>query len=159
MWTWRRTPCPSTSTILHLAMLAVGHQHGHQRGSGALGRIHEQFCSLVPWTPTGFHAEDSDDVRAQKEKTYLRWSNGYTVGAWVCECVCFCVCLRRLGLGSVRVRVCEQYIRYWPGWTTLWATITTITQQSRNVLKYLLDEQLEKAWIFFLSGLLTIKMQ
>lgn len=51
-------------------------------------------------------------------------------------CVCFCVCLRRLGLGSDRVRVCERYIHYWPGWTTLRATITTITQQSRNVLKY-----------------------
>lgn len=63
-------------------MLAVGHQHDHKRGAGALGRVHEQFRSLVPRTPTGLHAEDSDDVREEHIRDEIMdiLSDGYTRG-------------------------------------------------------------------------------
>ncbi|TNM97489.1 hypothetical protein fugu_015645 [Takifugu bimaculatus] len=61
-------PPPSSSSPCSLWDISMA----TKGAPGALGRIHEQFCSLVPWTPTGFHAEDSDDVSAEKEKTYLR---------------------------------------------------------------------------------------
>lgn len=84
-------------------MFAVGHQHGHQRGTGALGGIHEQFCSLVPWTPTGLHAKDSDDVRAGKEEHIRDGLMDILSGRGR---VCVCVQVR------VRVTVCIQYIHY-----------------------------------------------
>lgn len=65
LWT-RRGALGPTASILLLAMLTLGHQHGCQRGTGALWWIHEQFCSLVPWTPAGLHAKDSDDVTDRK---------------------------------------------------------------------------------------------
>lgn len=61
LWTRGRPPRPPAAILL-FSVLPVGHQHGRQRRAGALWRIHEQFCSLVPRTPAGLHAEDSDDV-------------------------------------------------------------------------------------------------
>lgn len=84
-------------------MLAVGHQHDHQRGAGALRRVHEQFHSLVPWTPTGLRAEDSDDVKAGKEKHI---GDGIMDILSVRGRVCMRVQVR------VRVTVCIQYIHY-----------------------------------------------
>lgn len=84
-------------------MLAVGHQHGHQRGAGALGRVHEQFRSLVPWTPTGLHAEDSDDVRAGKEE-HIR--------AGIMGILSVLGRVRERVQVRVRVTVCIQYIHH-----------------------------------------------
>lgn len=65
LWTRRGAPCPS-SVLFFLALLPVGHQHGRQRGTGALWSVHEQFCSLVPGAPAGLHAKDSDDVTVRR---------------------------------------------------------------------------------------------
>jgi len=61
VWTRGRPPGPPACVLL-LPLLTVGHQHGRQRRASALWRIYEQFRSLVPGTPAGLHAEDSDDV-------------------------------------------------------------------------------------------------
>lgn len=60
VWTRRRASGPTA--VFLVALLPVGHQYGCQGGAGALWCVHEQFCPLVPRTPAGFHAEDSDDV-------------------------------------------------------------------------------------------------
>lgn len=60
VWTRRRTPGPAA--VLLVSLLPVGHQYGCQGGAGALWCVHEQFRPLVPGTPAGLHAEDSDDV-------------------------------------------------------------------------------------------------
>ena len=58
---WGRPPSPPAAVLL-LSLLPVGHQHGRQRRTSALWRIYEQFWTLVPRTPAGLHAKDSDDV-------------------------------------------------------------------------------------------------
>lgn len=68
LWTRGRPPRPPAAVLL-LSLLPVGHQHGRQRRAGALWGIHEQFCSLVPGTPAGLHAENSDDVTSQEDAT------------------------------------------------------------------------------------------
>lgn len=67
LWTRRGAPCTS-SVLFFLALLPVGHQHGRQRGTGALWSVHEQFCSLVPGAPAGLHAKDSDDVTVRRTR-------------------------------------------------------------------------------------------
>lgn len=59
LWTRRRA---SGSASVLVSLLPVGHQYGCQGGAHALWCVHEQLCTLVPRTPAGLHAEDSDDV-------------------------------------------------------------------------------------------------
>lgn len=68
VWTRGRASGPATVLFL-IALLPVGHQYGCQGGAGALWCVHEQFRPLVPRTPAGLHAEDSDDVTD-------RWTDG-----------------------------------------------------------------------------------
>lgn len=69
LWT-RGGPPRAPTAVLIFSVLPVGHQHGRQGRAGALWRIHEQFCSLVPWTPAGLHAEDSDDVKDRRTQHF-----------------------------------------------------------------------------------------
>lgn len=57
-WRAQVGPAPDFRFSVH----SLGHEHDPQRPTGALRRIHEQFCPLVSGTSAGCHAQDSTDV-------------------------------------------------------------------------------------------------
>lgn len=82
LWTRRRASGPAA--VLLVSLLPVGHQYGCQGGAGALWCIHEQFCTLVPRTPAGLHAKESDDVIDRWRNDTSGISNEPTMDAFVC---------------------------------------------------------------------------
>lgn len=77
LWTWGRPSSPPTAVLL-LSLLPVGHQHGCQSRTSAFWGIYEQFWTLVPRTPAGLHAKDSDDVT--DKSTQHVWDKSWIYG-------------------------------------------------------------------------------
>lgn len=125
-----RPPGPPAAVLL-LPLLPVGRRHGCQGRPSALGRVHEQLRTLVPRTPAGPHAKDSNDVTHKRDVVRIRST------IWSCRERCLERLWRR------RSTTAKAYCGKVPwGWRVLINSLLG----SRGVTKYTILQMSSGCW-------------